>query len=72
MPSRFPAAFRPPAFASWVILFPLGSCAFLTVGRPGGLIRTGPQRGCHVPHERDTTGVGAPFIPRRRCPSGWQ
>ena len=28
----------------------------------------GPQRGFHVPHERDTTGVGAPFTPRRRCP----
>ena len=36
MPSRFPAAFRPPAFASWAILFPLGSYAFLTVSRPGG------------------------------------
>ena len=35
MPSRFPAAFRPPAFASWAILFPLGSYAFLTVSRPG-------------------------------------
>lgn len=32
--SRFPAAFRPPAFASWTILFPLGSWAFLTVGLP--------------------------------------
>ena len=27
----------------------------------------GPQRGCHVPHERDTTGVGAPYTPGRRC-----
>jgi hypothetical protein len=34
MRSRFPAAFRPPAFASWVILRPLGSSAFLTVGLP--------------------------------------
>jgi len=32
--SRVPAAFRPPAFASWTILFPLGSWAFLTVGLP--------------------------------------
>ena len=32
--SRFPVAFRPPAFASWVILFPLGDSAFLTVGLP--------------------------------------
>ena len=30
----------------------------------------GPQRGFHVPHERDTTGVGAPYTPRRRCPPG--
>ncbi len=35
MLSRFPAAFRRPAFASWVILRPLGNCASLTVGRPG-------------------------------------
>src|SRR5215203_5389150 len=32
MPSRFPVAFRPPAFASRVILRPLESSAFLTVG----------------------------------------
>ena len=32
--SRFPVAFRPPAFASWAILFPPGSSAFLTVGPP--------------------------------------
>jgi len=32
--SGVPAAFRPPAFASWTILFPLGSWAFLTVGLP--------------------------------------
>jgi hypothetical protein len=32
--SRFPAAFRPPAFASRVFLRPLGDCAFLTVGLP--------------------------------------
>ena len=43
MPSRFPAAFRPPAFASWAILFPLRSCAFLTVGRPGGCFHPDPN-----------------------------
>ena len=32
---RFPAAFRPPAFASWAILFPPRRSAFLTVGPPG-------------------------------------
>jgi hypothetical protein len=31
---RVPAAFRPPAFASWTILFPLRSWAFLAVGLP--------------------------------------
>lgn len=34
MRSRFPAAFRPPAFASRVILFPPRDWAFLTVGLP--------------------------------------
>ena len=32
--SRFPAAFRPPAFASEAILRPLENRAFLTVGLP--------------------------------------
>ncbi len=32
--SRFPGAFQPPAFASRVILRPLGSCTFLTSGLP--------------------------------------
>ena len=31
---RFPAAFRPPAFASGTVLRPLGSWAFFTVGLP--------------------------------------
>lgn len=30
----FPAAFRPPAFASWVVLFPPRNRAFLTVCLP--------------------------------------
>ena len=34
--SRFPAAFRPPAFASRAFLRPLGDWAFLTVGLPAG------------------------------------
>jgi len=33
---------------------------------------SGPHRGYHVPRERDTTGVGAPFTPGRRCSPGWQ
>ena len=59
--SRFPVAFRLPAFASWVILFPLGNWAFLAVGLPG--TAPGPQRGCHVPHARDATGLGALCTP---------
>ena len=60
--SRFPVAFRLSAFASWVILRPLGSCTFLTVGLPADQ-SAGPQRGCHVAHEQDSTGQGAPFTP---------
>jgi hypothetical protein len=72
MSSRFPAAFRPPALACGIVLLPLGSWAFLTVGLPDTiLLLSGPHRGCHVLHERDTTGLGAPCTPRRRCSSGW-
>jgi len=59
---RFPVAFRLSALASWVILRPLGNCAFLTVGLPTEST-AGPQRGCHVAHEQDSTGQGAPFTP---------
>ena len=59
---RFPAAFQPPAFASWAVLRPLGISAFLTVGLPDRN-RSGPQRGYHVPLVRDTTGQGAPSTP---------
>ena len=59
--SWVPAAFRPPASASRVILFPPGNWAFLTVGLPG--TAPGPGRGFHVPHLRDTTGVGASSTP---------
>ena len=60
--SRFPAAFRLPAFASRVILFPPGNWAFLAVGLPAPP-GTGPGRGYHVPHLRDTTGLGALSTP---------
>ena len=60
--SRFPAAFRLPAFASRVILPPLGNSAFLTVGLPSN-DSLGPQRDCHVPHETDTTGMGVLCTP---------
>jgi hypothetical protein len=60
--SRFPVAFRPPAFASRVVLHPPRSSAFLTVGPPDEY-SSGPRRGCHVPHETDTTGVGVLCTP---------
>src|SRR6476620_9131946 len=59
---RFPVAFRPSAFASWVLLRPLGTFS-LPRGRPTGGRPAGPQRGCHVAHEQDSTGQGAPFTP---------
>ena len=58
----FPSPFGVSALASWVILRPLGSCAFLTVGLPA-VDLAGPQRGCHVAHEQDPTGQGALFTP---------
>ena len=61
--SRVPVAFRPPALASRVILRPLGSPAFLTVGLPDEHRPPGPRRGCHVPHEAATTGMGALCTP---------
>jgi hypothetical protein len=60
--SRFPAAFRPPAFAS------RSSCSRRGIRRssrsayrPQG---AGPRRGYRVPHARATTGVGALYTPR--------
>ena len=61
--SRFPVAFRPPAFASWVILRPLGIAPSSRSAYRRTVTRAGPQRGCHVPHEQDTTGQGAPLTP---------
>jgi hypothetical protein len=59
--SRFPAAFPPPAFASW------SSCSRRGTGPSSrSADRTqgsGPRRGFHVPHARATTGVGALYIP---------
>ena len=61
---RFPAAFRPPAFASWA------SCPAEEFRSPHGRPTRrspGPRRGFHVPHIRVTAGLGALFTPR---PSG--
>jgi hypothetical protein len=62
--SRFPVAFRPPAFASRVILFPLGGWAFLAVGLPVSVARGRTPSGFHVPHARVATGLGALSTPR--------
>src|SRR5262249_30221468 len=64
-PRWFPAAFRPPAFASWS-----------SFARPGdqrssrsahqattNFDRAGPGRGFHVSHAQDATGVGALYSP---------
>jgi hypothetical protein len=68
--SRFPAAFRPPAFAFRVILFPPGSWAFLTVGLPGASLAPGPGRGFHVPHCEIRPGWVPPRPRGRRCSPG--
>lgn len=66
----FPAAFRPPAFACRVILFPPGNWALLTVGLPG--TTTGPDpdgvttfRACEI-----RPGWVPPLPRGRRC-SPW-
>lgn len=59
--ARFPAAFRPPALASWAILFPPQE-----FGLPHGRLTEtlpGPGRGFHVPHAQDSAGEGAAYIP---------
>lgn len=60
--ARFPAAFRPPALASWAILFPPQEFG-LPHGRLTELL-PGPERGFHVPHAQDPAGEGAVYIPR--------
>ena len=48
--SRFPVAFRLPAFRFSVIRFPPRSWALLAVGLPGKTFLPGPRRGYRVPH----------------------
>ena len=60
----FPPPFGRPAFASRVVLRPPRSSAFLTVGPPDRTFsRLDLDRGCHVPHETDTTGLDALCTP---------
>jgi hypothetical protein len=61
---RVPVAFRPPAFASGSSCARWGISPSSRLGYRPRLHAAGPQRGCHVPHERDATGVGAPSTPR--------
>src|SRR6478672_5077705 len=58
----FLSPFRLSAFASWVILRPLGKFS-RPRGRPTGGRPAGPQRGCRVAHEQDPTGQGALLTP---------
>src|SRR6266508_1143945 len=57
----FPVAFRPPAFASWVILRPPGDWAFLTVGLPAhpAWTLTGLSRSTRSRYDRG----GCPLYP---------
>jgi len=67
MTPRFPVAFQPPAFASWVVLRPLGISAFLTVGLPGRQIGPDPN-GVTTFHLHETRPGRVPPMPReRRC-----
>src|SRR5262249_55908846 len=60
-----PVAFRRLAFASWSILFPLGTSAVLASGL---LLGVRPQWGSPVPPHRDVTGEGAFYTPGSWCP----
>jgi hypothetical protein len=63
--SRFPAAFQPPAFASWVVLRPLQAPAFLTVGLPDDASHADPDRnGVIALHTGQTRPGWVPPQPR--------
>ena len=56
--SRFPVAFRRPAFASWAILCPLRRSAFLTVSAPDDVAaaRTSTELPCSARARHDRGG----------------
>ena len=64
----FPAAFRPPAFASWASCSRQGTSALLTVGLPGSAwTLAGFPRSAHPSHGR----IGRPLYPEaQRCSHG--
>ena len=67
MPPRVPAAFRPSAFASRVVLRPLRNWAFLTVGLPSPRDSTAPDLIGVVTFRLPETRPGrAPSQPRER------
>ena len=59
--SRFPVAFRLPAFACWASCSRPGIVPFSRSAYPSPHTVPGPRRGFHVPRERDTGGVGCPL-----------
>jgi hypothetical protein len=61
--SRFPGAFRLPAFACRVILSRWGVGPSLRSAYRSLSPGAGPQRGFHVPHVRVASGVGALSTP---------
>jgi hypothetical protein len=70
--SRFPAAFRLPAFASRVIRFPPGTSAFLTVGLPDPSPGLDPV-GVTTFRAYELRPGWVPSVPRgRRCSPGRQ
>jgi hypothetical protein len=70
--SQFPAAFRPPAFASRVIHCPLGTWASLTVGLPVTATRPDPI-GVNTFHTYEMRPGRVPPVSRgRRCSPGRQ
>jgi hypothetical protein len=61
--SRFPAAFRLPAFASWSSIARWGAGPSLRSAYRASSLEPGPQRGYYVPHVRVATGGGCPLYP---------
>jgi hypothetical protein len=65
--SRFPAAFRLPAFASWTFLFPPRNSAFLTIGLPTTARWWGLDGVSMFRTNKIRVGSGAPCTPGLRC-----